>query len=996
MLAITGVPSAQAASRTATCVVQVDGEAEGNIEAFRSVSAGSLIGSTGGLFLFDGKRVSRVGGQQFSGTTRFFDSDYGLLVKTDAGLARYDGQQLVALDGAATGWVYEVRPARGRLVVASANGFFSYDGKQIEPIPGANTGEVAHLYDLPFGLLLGGANGLHVFDGATVSRFGGDAIGRVTNILKADGGPLVVAASGIYRIDGNRVVRPPGSDVKDVQQVIVTSRGILLNTFSNLYRYDAKGVSAIEGDDTGYFQKTFDTPLGVLVSAERGLFVYDGARIARVSWQSRGLVGDVRNTPAGPLVSADTGLFRFDGKALTPVGGGPTGDIKSVLPTTDGLLLGADKGLFRFDGARVDRVEGEETAGVDTLHETPQGVLLSADNGFFLVVGGPLASAKVALDNAKQLNDSAPNEGGVLTRWKLSHPCAKFAEKFPLRVVATNERGEDAAAAPAFDFQFHGGDESFASLVPVAKAGKWRFRVVVGADKAMLGASSEPVTFVAGGFWSWLQAWGKTLTTGTVSLLALFNLAVFAAARYSPAAWRLATDDIWGKTALAPQGFLLRQWRSAQLWLLDLYVRGRCSRMRSARPFLAVPLTNARGQFVDSDAVLSNFRSVRRLWIQGGAGMGKTALFHHLHETHFGGAERTSFAIFRRDGYLLVPIEARRFSDTGGDGDTPAWVTECVRSVLSENGLTLDDRGLVQAMLSKGTLAVAIDGLNEVARSRAVATFAASFPNAPLFLTSQELGEEPFEVWRLPGTISQHVEGMLTLYLGAEAARPLSRRLKDNGLFEYLRSGYDVRLVIDLASADPEGRNLPGDRIGLYRAAVAAGWPEGDDRLDLLQAAAWKLISDRGPNEDKRRLRPDIDAPVDLLERLEAVREQSGRSIRLVRAAPPGYEFVHDQMNAYLAACWFVDRPSIAVMKAQLQDTKAWLDGREAQRVLWGFVASLIDRTTLERLWVFAGDDEERVVLGTALAERARREGWSLTRSAGPADAAPEAHGAVQ
>jgi len=282
--------------------------------------------------------------------------------------------------------------------------------------------------------------------------------------------------------------------------------------------------------------------------------------------------------------------------------------------------------------------------------------------------------------------------------------------------------------------------------------------------------------------------------------------------------------------------------------------------------------------------------------------------------------------------------------------------------------------------------------LNEVARGRAVAAFAAAFPNAPLFVTSQELGEEPFDVWRLPSTISQHVEGLLTLYLGAAKATVLTQSLKNSGLFDYLRSGYDVRLVIDLANVDPEGQNLPRDRIGLYGAAVAAAWPEGDDRLELLQAAAWKLISDRGPNEDKRRLKPDVDAPADLLERLEAVREQSGRSIRLVRAAPPGYEFVHDQMNAYLAACWFASRPSISTMKTLLQDTKAWLDGREAQRVLWGFVAALLDRSTLERLWVFAGDDEDRAVLGAALTERARREGWPLTRPAEQADLVKEAH----
>jgi hypothetical protein len=170
------------------------------------------------------------------------------------------------------------------------------------------------------------------------------------------------------------------------------------------------------------------------------------------------------------------------------------------------------------------------------------------------------------------------------------------------------------------------------------------------------------------------------------------------------------------------------------------------------------------------------------------------------------------------------------------------------------------------------------------------------------------------------------------------------------------------------------------DLVRLWEDHIRPAWPAGDERLDLLQAAAWKLTSERGPNEDKRRLKPDVDAPRDLLEALEAARERSGRSIRLIRAAPPAYEFVHDQMNAYLAACWFADRPTIAIMRELLTTSKAWQEGLETQRTLWGFVAALLDRPQLEALWVFAGDDDRRAVLGRALAERAEREGWPLTR----------------
>ena len=484
--------------------------------------------------------------------------------------------------------------------------------------------------------------------------------------------------------------------------------------------------------------------------------------------------------------------------------------------------------------------------------------------------------------------------------------------------------------------------------MPVPEAGNWTFRVVskTGENQIDIGQPSDVIPFANPGSTAWLALWWKFIVASSAALLVALNLAVFSAARYSAAAWRLATDEFWGKSALLLQGLLLRNWRGAQLWLLDLYVQERRKAAADkSLPYLALPLTGPGAKIADSDAVFARLSMARHLWIRGGTGMGKTAMFLHLRQTHFGGPENTSFAIFRRDGYVLVPIQARSFPEAPfEEKGASAWVVACILSVLAERGLSFKDRSLLRAMLSRGTLGIAIDGLNEVARGQAVSAFAAEFPMAPLLVTSQESGEAPFEVWRLPGTIAEHVDALLTLYLGEQRGQTLASRLGDSGLLHHLRSGYDVRLVIDLAEADPEGAKLPHDRLGLYRAAVAAAWPEGDDRLELLQAAAWKLVSERGPNEDKRRIKPDADAPKDLLEQLEAVRERSGRSIRLIRAAPPGYEFVHDQMNAYLAACWFASRPTVAIMKDLLDTTKVWQDGAEAQRTLWGFVAAMLER----------------------------------------------------
>jgi hypothetical protein len=594
------------------------------------------------------------------------------------------------------------------------------------------------------------------------------------------------------------------------------------------------------------------------------------------------------------------------------------------------------------------------------------------------------------LNNASQLQGIAPSDVGVLTRWTMTHPCAAFASELQLYVASTNAKGEDVDKAPAVGFEGHDDTISFEATPRVPYDGKWTFRVVSMASRTEkdIGEPAEPIAFVTPGVLGWLERFSKLLAEISLVFFVALNLAIFAAAR-----WRLSTDRLWGKKVLFLQSLLLRHWRSSQLWLLDLYVQQRRRILASkSLPYLPLPLTGPDCQIADSNAVLRRLGPARHLWVQGGTGMGKTATFLHLRQSHFSGPERSAFAIFARDGYVLVPIEARRFPEAPfEEKGASAWVVACALSVLSEGGLSFEDHGLLHAMLSKGTLAIAVDGLNEVARGQAVTAFAAEFPAAPLFVTSQEAGETPFEVWRLPSTIGEHADGLLTLYLGEEQGEVLARRLRENGLMEHLRSGYDVRLVIDLAKANPESANLPRDRMGLYRAAVVAAWPEGDQRLELLQAAAWKLLSERGPNEDKRRLIPEQDAPKDLLEQLEAVRERSGRSIRLIRGAPPGYEFVHDQMNAYLAACWFADRPTVAVMKELLETTKLWQDGLEAQRTLWGFVAAMLDRPRVEALWIFAGDDDRRAVLGRALARRAEQEGWPLTRPPlkAPADAVP-------
>jgi hypothetical protein len=1025
-----------------TCVLQVAGAVTGKVNDLLDAPGGKLVVAANGLFRYSDERIFPVEGESAGFTAKVQLTPSELVFASYRSLYRYDGKTVARIwDPPSTSLLSDlsVQNTRAGPLLITENRLYRYDGSRVVRVEGDLKGRANAVYDEPNDTLIAADDGLFRYDGSGTTRVEGGPRVPLSEFQNTPSGLLVVrkdgdffifnppqpiraivrapiippytffvtaralliaGKNGLFEFDGDKISPVAGDLAGPVESFYATPVGILLAGSDNLFIFSGGRTSRVQGQQTGRILSFHSSPDGTLLAADKGLFLYDGARIVSVAAGPTGYISNFFDSPRGSLVDAQNGLFRYKNAQVIRVLGdavsdvneargalGATGDVNEARDVSGTSLLAAMKGVFEYDGNRTIRLVGEPTGPAYAFYEVNGELLFAAENGLFRAILRPLSQSKVVLDNAVALSGAVPTQLGVPTRWRMVHPCAGVADRLGLQVDATQDGGKATSRVPAIGFQYHGGATSFQAAVPIPSDGEWTFRVtsVASGTDTQVGQPSDPVQFVSPvvpGLWGWLSAWWRVLLGSSFALLIALNLAIVVASRYSATAWRLATDESWKKAALVPQRLALKFSRTAQLWLLDLYVQGQRRALEGRiRPFLSLPLSGPEGAVEDAEVVLAHLARTRHLWIQGGAGMGKTAIFFRMRETHFGGTAINAFSVFRRHGYVLIPVEARRFSLVSADDKLgSAWVATCVASVLSESGLAIKDRGLLQAMFSKGTLAIAIDGLNEVGRGQAVAAFAAEFPSTPVLITSQESGEFPFMVWHLPRTVSEHVDGLLAIYLGAQRGEALASRVRALGLLPHLRSGYDVRLVIDLAAADPEGTNLPCDRIALYRAAVAAGWPEGDNRLELLQAAAWKLLSERGPNEDKRRLKPDEDAPRDLLEELEAVRERSGRSIRLIRAAPPAYEFVHDQMNAYLAACWLTDRSTVTVMSDILRETKLWEDGVETQRVLWSFAAAMLDRQHLEILWIFSGDDDRRAVLGRALAERAERERWSLTR----------------
>jgi hypothetical protein len=431
----------------------------------------------------------------------------------------------------------------------------------------------------------------------------------------------------------------------------------------------------------------------------------------------------------------------------------------------------------------------------------------------------------------------------------------------------------------------------------------------------------------------------------------------------------------------------LSHFPKAQLWIIDLYfqrVRQRTVKQPS-RPFLPLPLLARDGSWRPSTEALAPPWNNQRFWLQGSSGMGKTAVFRNVTQSHFRECE-TAFVAWAKWGCVLVAFAARDFSGGGEDKDDHAWVFDAVRATLSSEGVTFASTALLERFLESGTIGVAIDGLDEVERTKGVAAFTRRFKDAPMLVTSQQPGSDRFNNWRLPSDIRQFTSDLLQRYLTSEQAELIMQRITASGLRDAVRSGYDVRLVIDLVRYDVLHAQLPADRMGLYAAIVEGAWPDVPDdarreQQSLTAAAAWRSVSERKPNEDMRRLKPETDLSSILLTALADAPDNDNRSVRLVRRVGAGaFEFVHEQMHFYLAARWFAqDGRSVAELEKMVAGSTIWIQSTDARRTMWEFAAGMLEDKRLQQLRARVEDNEEWDILRRALKAEAERRGLHAT-----------------
>jgi hypothetical protein len=1026
--------------------LQSNKNALGEIRDLNTVPGGILVTSTFGIFFYNEMDGSlRTLWKEALGLTIFSRNvANGVLIAKSTSeffLFRPETKDFVTVPSVPIERITRAVESQGDLLISATNGLFRYNSaaQRIEKI--ADEGKLIGPARAGTVDYFGTANGvLRIGPGS--GRLGVHPVGEIQSIQRIGGelffmgpGGIFVSRTSVDPADNHQFVDRIYLPRSEIGRFIPLQKSIVFMIGGVWERYDTeqrtteiietppiggftvvtRGSDAfligdksimIYEDKGKRFVEVYHAAAGSPalkpqnVAYEHGVFFHEGKELIFLD-RSEGHVatklGNVERIVGGNdyVFAFKDGLMwtlDFNERSFKPIELPRVGEVFTGDHIDDGILITGSNGLFWFDfpSHSLEMLYQGNAGRLFAKGKVTDGYLIGTTKGLFEAVTRPLSMGKFVVTNEAHVLEAARSLAPAILRFGINHECGPDFRRDEIAIYSRSSDNEKWNPFKISEFEH----------VMTPKGVRFSvepFRLPPG--KLMLRAEIKRngVTYIAGDQinldiprvpWEWvIENWRYVAFILTV-VLVLINISLFIAARYSDRAWRLATDPSWGTAILRMPLLGIRHSRIVQLWILDRYVRSQVATAQGEVPYLPVPLrassmlSGSEATTLWPEALFEQLGKPARIWVQGRAGMGKTALFHSLVRRHFGKFGTTAFSLYKRERMILVPIVARQFSHLNEE-KTADWVFACIKQTLSIRGLGFEDVGLLRAVLRAGTLGVAIDGIHEVARAPAVLSFAAEYPDVPILVTSQSFTEGPFQVCTLPSGIQEFVNELCILYLGRAAGTAVGTRLHTSGLIQHLRSGYDVRLIVELARKDPVGVPLPDDRLHLYEAVIAEAWPDGEPRRETLEAAAWHLIAEREAREDNRLRADDISA--DLLDILESASTRAGRWVRLVQKVPGAnegtYEFVHDQMHAYLAAHWFARRTDISAMRRLLADAKGLRDrGLEGQRTTWAFVAAMLDRSSIEALWIDAHAKETPwPMLAQALADRASAEHWPLT-----------------
>jgi hypothetical protein len=861
----------------------------------------------------------------------------------------------------------------GEVLIGAQKGLFLFDptSGRVVPAGEAPAGSVLDMLGLSGGaVLIGAQNGLFRFDPTSghVGLAGEAAMGFVFSLLALPGGAVLIGAqNGWFRFDPASARVVPAGETGGVFVLHdLPGGGVLIGAQSGWFRFDpASGRVVAAGEATTTDETVYRLP-------DRGFMVL----LQRQAFAMHDLVG------GAVLIGSSSGWFRFD-----PASGrvASAGKAKTIpFEGRDPEIGGANGSVrfFEFPVPNVPQQVPQQEQMRFVMHDLPGGtVLIGAENGLFMAPGAPLAEAAVkAITDLRQV---AVNPNSVEVRLSFSHPCAPESGDLGVTLVSAVD-GTEGAREPVHrlsDQSALANTAILAAPIQFDRPGKWSLQLHQGSTPIgkpiRFSVTERPLLEVLEATWE--ASWQIALSVLVGLYVLAFTVLLLLTRRYTTALRLLFDDSAWAKLLTWPV-FFLRHLPVVQRWFLETWFQEVRRNTQTDVRFLDPPVSSTSGPSSEGIALLQRLHDRPRLWLHGRSGMGKSSVFAAWQRAFFSTDEAPSLsAAVRRYGFILIALPVRHYAALAPpETNRPeSWVLEAVRRQLEEFGFPAHNRGLIEAMLKAGGIALTLDGTNEADRDTALSAFARQFHQVPLLVTSQAAGDEGWEIWHLPEDVSELRDSLLVLWLGREIGRLLSHRIAAEGLSQTISSGYDLRLIADLAGADAEHTPLPSDRVELYRAMLAQVLgPNGQPiRLEGLKRLAWTMVIERRReivSDDEKLLGSGI---------LHALAKEG---VRIVRSVAAVHEFRHDQMRAFLAASWlYEEMPSLSELETAATDAGAFALNRRDQDELWHFIAALVSDDDLKTLWHFADEEPEpRAILLACLQTEADKRDVTLVRSA--------------
>jgi len=782
---------------------------------------------------------------------------------------------------------------------------------------------------------------------------------EINSFVNTDAGLFIGTRYGLFRVVDKRLVANEDDEhIGRVKNISIVNSRIITASNKGLFVFEQKKwTNILEEYHIDDINDVFTNKKGIYIGSSRGLFhiqrddlkkieqFYDNAEIERI-------VGDDNNV----YIISNNEIFRFDGKEMQKIYFRDGNEnILSSKYMLGKLFIITESGVHILKGSSFHEIfqNKNDNIATDIINNNDE-LFISTKKEIFKIV-----DAKERISPVDKIINSEANTA-IAINFYLPE-CLSTESPYEFHLVEADSL-----------LDLHGTDVNVirrnnlleaAAIVKFPSRGTYHVQLMSTDGSGETPVSDSVEVRVSWTYLTWATHHARQIAFSVLFLHSSAFLILLIGSRHSTWCWRLVNDPIWGRLGLW-WSFALRHTRALQRWMLARWFEE--IRSREWQTYLSQSLSAPNGVVIASDTLLDHLRTVRLIWIQGAPGMGKTTLVDDLARRYF--SDSTSLATsYHRYGYILIVVRLRDVLNIKFDSTQPhIWVPELARAAMRAGKLHIEDAGLFRSILESGSFAMLIDGANEISNSFEIEDYFRRTPEIRAIITSQSEPRRPgFEILRLPKTVEDSIEPLLRLFLGEDSGMSVSNSVRSTTLWGELLSGYDVRLLAELASRSGKDLRLPTDRIGLYNALLSrlvlngSAYPE-----DELRLAAWRMWRDGVRRFDGQSYLSSV--------LIEPLLDENARVVRVIEGTL--YEFRHDQMRGYLAALWAAHHETTPIRLFE-QDNMIWRLDRSEQEVVWSFFSALIDRSSRKAIWSWCHGDPERSILQYALGSNS-----SLTR----------------